>query len=276
MHSKLHLTLHHSPQQNVSFCSSQLSKDLNNYHPLVAILKQKTGKSHIFSTLTLPTFRHKWFAFQNKTVGFWSSNLGYSLSNLRFGKHGVMQLGDGNKLGRFFSDFCGEHPRTILILKAVLKWCATCWKQICYIIEYKLIYKWLYIICNSTINLNLLTNKARIISSNPVTNPQPWSNPRRARLYQSFVSKGSMFVFLPMAKVRTFLLAYVLVLSGQFPGGMEHDHILPIEASYESLNSSIKQLIEGKFHRWIPIHFIQSRQLEGLLNCKIVYLGTGH
>lgn len=58
-----------------------------------------------------------------------------------------------------------------------------------------------------------------------------------------------MFVFLPIAKVRTFLLAYVLVLSGQFPGGMEHDHILPIEASQESLNPNIKQLIEVKFHR---------------------------
>ena len=276
MHSKLHLTNHHSSQQNVLFCSSQLSKVLNNYHPLVATLKKKPT-SHICSTLThLIYLGTNDVPFKTKRFGFGSSNLGYSLSNLRFGKHGVMQLGDGNKLGKISQIFVENTQQRSLYWKLCSSGVPL--EKIYVIIEYNLIYKWLYILYAmlQSIYIYILTNKARIASSNPVTSPQPWSNPRKARLYQSFVSKGSMFVFLPMAKVRTFLLACVLVLSGQFPGGMEHDHILPIEASQESLNSNIKKLIKVKCYRWIPIHSIQSRQLEGLFNCKVVYLGTGH
>lgn len=70
MQSKLHLTNHHSSQQNVSFCSSQLSKDLNNYHLLVAILKKKGHLTFFQPSPSPPYLGTNDVPFKTKRLGF--------------------------------------------------------------------------------------------------------------------------------------------------------------------------------------------------------------
>lgn len=108
-------------------------------------LKKKPDISHLFNPHPPYVFRHKWCAFQNKTVWVWVLQLRILPFKFAIWKAWSYATWRWEQAGKDFSDLCGEHPTTVLILKAVLKWCAT-WKDICYIIEYNLIYKWLYIL----------------------------------------------------------------------------------------------------------------------------------
>ena len=95
------------------------------------LFKKKPDISHLFNPHPPYIFRHKWCAFQNKTVWVWVLQLRILPFKFAIWKAWSYATWRWEQAGKDFSDLCGEHPTTVLILKAVLKWCAT-WKDICY------------------------------------------------------------------------------------------------------------------------------------------------